>query len=141
MSNKFDANRALFKSKSFPQKMLFSGTPKINLNLSILNRHAANITVVIVEYTKNGDAKEITRGWMDPQNYQDLSHGELLTRGQSYSISFELEPKQYKIDSGSSIGVVLMSTDYNYTIRPLPGTEIEFIFDQDSKVEFNLSQI
>jgi len=118
---------------------LLSGTPKVSLNLSVVNRKAANITVVVVEYLKNGKAKIITRGWADPQNFNDLENGQLLIPGGNYQMVFNLEPKQYLLSKGSQMGIVLTSTDYNYTLRPRPGTEIQFNLGPNSFIDLMLS--
>lgn len=130
--------RVIFLSDALTQNTLLSGTSKVTLNLSILNRKAANITVAVVEYSASGKAKIITRGWADPQNYRDMSEGELLTPGQNYEMSFVLEPKQYRFSKGSRIGIALASTDYDYTLRPSRGTEIEFTLGSKSFIEMNL---
>ena len=130
--------RVIFLSDALTQNTLLSGTSKVTLNLSILNRKAANITVAVVEYSASGKAKIITRGWADPQNYRDMSGGELLTPGQNYEMSFVLEPKQYRFSKGSRIGIALASTDYDYTLRPSRGTEIEFTLGSKSFIEMNL---
>lgn len=131
-------SRLVFLSAPLSKKMTLSGTPNVGLKLSVKNRKAANITVAVVEYTKSGSAKIITRGWADPQNYRDLAQGELLVPGMPYSMTFTLEPKQYVLDSGSQLGVVVASTDYEYTLRPLAGTELEIHLGDQSFIDLNL---
>lgn len=132
--------RVIFLSETLSAPMIISGTSKVTLNLSVKNRKAANITVVIMEYTSNGKARIITRGWADPQNFRDISQGELLIPHQSYELSFTLEPKQYLLSKESKLGVVLASTDYDYTLRPKKGTEIEFELGEKSFIELYLSK-
>lgn len=131
--------RLVFVTSSFERSRLLTGTPEIHLNFSVLNRKAANITVALVEYIKNGNGKIITRGWADPQNYRSVSHGESLIPGQSYPLSFQLEPKEYRIASGSKLGVVITSTDYDFTLRPKKGTKIQFNFSQDTFIDLELA--
>lgn len=142
ISNPTEKNtgRLAFLSAPLQQATLLTGTTKVSLNLSVLNRKAANITVAIVEYNNNGKGKIITRGWADPQNHQDFAQGELLVPGKSYQLTFNLEPKQYRFSKGSRIGVVVASTDYDYTLRPAAGTIIEFELGEKSFVELNLAQ-
>ncbi|MFY7993909.1 MAG: CocE/NonD family hydrolase [Bacteriovoracaceae bacterium] len=135
-----NAGRLAFLSAPLEQATILTGTTKVSLNLSVLNRKAANITVAIVEYNNNGKGKIITRGWADPQNHQDFAQGELLVPGKSYQLTFNLEPKQYRFSKGSRIGVVVASTDYDYTLRPAAGTIIEFELGEKSFVELNLAQ-
>ncbi|MGK0367831.1 MAG: X-Pro dipeptidyl-peptidase, partial [Thermoproteota archaeon] len=80
-------DRLIFLMDATKNKMLLSGTAKVNLDLKIINRKAANITVALFELKSNGSKNIITRGWADPQNYRDLNQGELLVPGQSYQMS------------------------------------------------------
>jgi X-Pro dipeptidyl-peptidase len=132
--------RVIFLGDELTEDTLLSGTPNIRLELSVLNRKAANITVVIIEYTKSGKGKVITRGWADPQNYRDLELGEKLIPGKNYQMNFDLEPKQYLVSKGSKIGVMLASTDFNYTLRPKSGTQIQFSLDANSFIRMMLSK-
>jgi X-Pro dipeptidyl-peptidase len=131
--------RLVFLTTPFQQDYLLTGTPFVSLNLSVLNRKAANLTVVLVEYDKNGRGQIITRGWADPQNYRDPSQGELLIPGQDYQLGFPLEPKQYRISTGGRLGVLLTSTDYDFTLRPKPGTQIQFNLGKDSFINLDLT--
>ena len=127
--------RLIFLSDTLDVDTLLSGSPRVKLNLAVKNRRAANITVALVEYFDDGTKHIITRGWADPQNYQSISKGESLIPGEDYTLIFDLEPKQYSISKGSQIGVMLASTDYNYTIRPNAGTEIQFNLGPESFID------
>lgn len=131
--------RIVFLTSTLSKSSLISGTPLVSLNLSVLNRKAANIAVALVEYDKNGRAQIITRGWADPQNYQDQSKGELLIPGENYQLTFSLEPKQYRLSPGSKLGVVLTSTDYDFTLRPKAGTQIQFNLGKNSFIDLELT--
>ncbi len=130
-----NSERVILLSDKLEADTLFSGTVKVNLMLSVLNRAAANITVAIVKYSGSSRGTIMTRGWADPQNYRNLSEGELLTRGVKYNLSFEIEPKQFKLRKGERLGVLLTSTDNKYTLRPSTGTELEFFLGDDSSIE------
>lgn len=130
-------NRAIFLSEYLDQDILISGTPKINLSLSIQNRSAANITVYLVEYYPDGTNEILTRGWADPQNYKSIHKGEKLTPGKKYQLSFQLQPRQHLLSKGSRLGVVLASTDKDYTMRPNSGTIINFYLGDKSSIEIN----
>ncbi len=131
--------RIVFLTSTLSKSSLISGTPLVSLNLSVLNRKAANITVALVEYDKNGRGKIITRGWADPQNYRDQSKGELLIPGEHYQLTFSLEPKQYRLSPGSKLGVILTSTDYEFTLRPKAGTQIQFNLGKNSFIDLELT--
>ena len=142
LSNPTEKNegRLVFLSNVFDKSTLYSGTAKVNLDLSVLNRKAANLTVVVVEYDKNGRGKIITRGWADPQNHQDIARGEKLVPGKNYIVSFDLEPKQYRLAAGSRLGVLVASTDNEYTLRPKEGTQIQVGLGSKSYIDLRLTK-
>ncbi len=105
--------------------MRISGTPWVNLQMSIQNRNAANLTAVLVDYGPSGTAPVmVTRGWLDPQNRLSVSTGRPIRRGQYYDFRWDLQPDDYVFEAGHRIGLVVVSTDHDYTIRPDPGTRL-----------------
>jgi X-Pro dipeptidyl-peptidase len=132
--------RLAFVTAPLTASRLLSGTPKIRLRLAVRNRRAANLTVALIAYDRAGRGTVVTRGWADPQNHADLTQGELLEPGRFYDLAFDLEPKQYTFASGSRIGVVVMSTDYDYTLRPDVGTELSLDLGAASSIELGLSR-
>ena len=134
--NQENPNRLIYMSKPLENDTLFSGTSKVQLTLSLVNRRAANITVALVQFKGNSVGKIITRGWADPQNHLDFKDGELLNPGQKVQLTFKLEPKQFIMKRGYQLGVLVTSTDYSYTLRPTTGTEIDIYTGSDSFVEF-----
>jgi len=75
----------------------------------------------------------ITRGWADPQNYRSLTHGgnydselpgEKLVPGKFYDMTFDIEPDDEYIPAGKRIGVMIMSSDPEFTMWPKPGTRL-----------------
>jgi hypothetical protein len=60
---------------------------------------------------------------MDPQNRNGAT-GEALVQGQEYPMTFTMQPRDYTFAAGRRIGLVVISTDYNYTLRPLGGTQL-----------------
>jgi X-Pro dipeptidyl-peptidase len=66
----------------------------------------------------------VTRGWMDPQNRESFSRSRPVEPGQKYGFEWDLQPDDHVFRAGSRIGLVVVSTDHDYTIRPLPGTEL-----------------
>jgi X-Pro dipeptidyl-peptidase len=131
--------RLAFVTPALASARLLSGTPKARLRLSVHNRRAANLTVAVVDYDAAGRGTVVTRGWADPQNHASLEHGELLVPDAVYDLAFDLEPKQYTFARNHRIGVVVTSTDYDYTLRPNVGTEIALELGEASSVELDLS--
>ncbi|MEU4834675.1 Xaa-Pro dipeptidyl-peptidase [Streptosporangium sp. NPDC023615] len=68
--------------------------------------------------------KIVTRGWIDVRNRHSAARTELLTEGRSYDFRFDLQPNDHVFKAGHRIGVVLLSTDRDFTLRLPPGTGV-----------------
>jgi X-Pro dipeptidyl-peptidase len=79
---------------------------------------------VLVDYGPDNTPEMVTRGWLDPQNRVRIDRGRTLRRGQFYDLSWDLQPDDHVFPAGHRIGLVVVSTDHDYTIRPLPGTQL-----------------
>jgi X-Pro dipeptidyl-peptidase len=44
--------------------------------------------------------------------------------GTAYAIAFELQPHDYVFPAGSRIGLMVLSSDQLFTLRPPPGTRL-----------------
>jgi X-Pro dipeptidyl-peptidase len=114
-------NRLVYQSRALAEPVRLSGTPKISVNLAV-DRTKANLTGLLVEYPATGAAKIITRGWMDVENRHSAAVTDPIVAGTFYQFAFDFEPKDYVFKAGSRIGVVVMSSDNEYTVRPAAGT-------------------
>jgi X-Pro dipeptidyl-peptidase len=84
----------------------------------------------------------LTRGWADPQNYRSLTKGmtdyhsmttgEPLISGTFYEMTFPLEPQDRIIPAGRKIGLMILSSDHEFTLWPKPGTELTVDLDSTS---------
>ena len=114
-----------------------SGTPRITIKLAS-NKPAANLSVWLVSlpWNDNKNAKItdniITRGWADPQNHRSLTESEPLVPGRFYDMTFDLQPDDQVIPVGQQIGLMIMSSDREFTLRPDPGTELTIDLDATS---------
>ncbi|MDP6719891.1 MAG: CocE/NonD family hydrolase C-terminal non-catalytic domain-containing protein, partial [Pirellulaceae bacterium] len=99
---------------------------------------AANLSVWMVSlpWTEGNKAKItdniITRGWADPQNYRSLTEGEPLEPGRFYEMTFDLQPDDQVIAKGQMIGLMILSSDRDFTLRPTPGTKLTIDLDATS---------
>jgi X-Pro dipeptidyl-peptidase len=129
-------NRLIYLSPNLRRDVRISGTPRVSLRMSIDNRTAANLTAVLVDYGPEGSSEAplmVTRGWMDPQNRHSLWRSERVREGREYGFRWDLQPDDYLFRAGHRIGLVVVSTDFDYTLRPLPGTRLTLDPD-DSEV-------
>jgi X-Pro dipeptidyl-peptidase len=117
-------NRLAYRSPSLPGPVRLSGTPRVDLRMSIDNRRAANLTAVLVDYRPGGRPVMVTRGWLDPRNRFGPDRKVTIRRGRKYQLQWDLQPDDHVFPAGHRIGLVVLSTDHDYTLRPRPGTRI-----------------
>ena len=116
-------HRLVYQSETVTEPVRMSGTPKLSLQLRF-SEPAANVSAGLIDYRADGSAFLITEGWIDPQNRRSISSTFSINPGTPYRIEFDMQPDDYVFQPGSKIGVVLLSSDYEYTLRPDPGTEL-----------------
>ncbi|MEZ6128478.1 MAG: Xaa-Pro dipeptidyl-peptidase [Planctomycetaceae bacterium] len=127
-------HRLLYVSPTLKKSVHLSGTATLQTRLAC-NRPAANFSVWLVSLPWNNDAKAkiyenlITRGWADPQNHSSLTDGKPLVPGEFYELSFELQPDDHVVPAGQQIGMMIFSTDRDFTLWPEPGTELTIDLD------------
>lgn len=133
--SKSSKNRLLYVTRKLKGDLHISGVPKITVTLSS-NKPAANLSVWLVSLPWNEGSNVkitdnvITRGWADPKNYKSLTDEEDLIPGKSYTLTFELQPDDQVIKAGQQIGLMIFSSDQEYTIHPKPGTELTIELDK-----------
>jgi X-Pro dipeptidyl-peptidase len=130
-------NRLLFLSQVLKDTIHISGIPTLKIRASS-NKPAVNLSVWLVEIpwstgtgTKITD-NIITRGWADLQNYRSLTSSEPLKPGKFYNMTFDLEPDDQMIPAGKRIGLMIFSSDSEFTLLPDPGTGLTVDLDGTS---------
>ena len=99
---------------------------------------AANLSVWVVSLPWNDGRNAkitdniITRGWADPQNYRSITESEPLEPGRLYEMSFDLQPDDQVIPAGQQIGLMIFSSDREFTLHPEPGTQLTIDLDATS---------
>ncbi len=122
-------HRLLYVTPKLTENIHLSGTANITIRLSS-SKAAANLSVWLVSLPwKDGEKVKITeniitRGWADPQNHSSLTKGEPLESGKFYTVQFDLMPDDQIIPKGQQIGLMIFSSDQEYTLHPSPGTEL-----------------
>ncbi len=125
----FTNHRLLYVSPILTEDIHISGLASITIKAAS-SKPAVNLSVYLVSLPWNNekDAKItdniITRGWADLQNYQSLSKSSPLKPGKFYEMTFEFQPDDQIIKKGQQIGLMIFSSDSEYTLLPKPGTEI-----------------
>ena len=127
-------HRLLFTTSILTRDIHISGVPKITVKLAS-NKSAANLSVWLVSLPWNNDPKAkitdniITRGWADLQNHKSLTESEALIPGKFYEMTFDLIPDDQIIPKGQQIGLLIFSSDKEFTLLPKPGTELTLDLD------------
>ena len=128
-------NRLLYATPELREPVHLSGTPRITVRLAS-SKPAANLSVwlVVLPWTETPTrtASLITRGWADPQNHRSLTRGEPLVPGQFYTVTFALQPDDQIIPAGKRIGLMIFSSDRDFTLWPQPGTRLTLDLDATS---------
>jgi X-Pro dipeptidyl-peptidase len=126
-------HRLMYATPKLKQSVHLSGTATIRIRVAS-SRATANLSVWLVSlpWTDSRVITDdvITRGWADPQNHRSLSDSEPLEPGRFYDLTFTLQPDDQVIRPGEQIGLMIFSTDRDFTLWPDPGTELTVDLDQ-----------
>ncbi|MGB7326429.1 MAG: Xaa-Pro dipeptidyl-peptidase [Rubripirellula sp.] len=122
-------HRLIYVSNPLTKPIHVSGTSRISIKVAS-SKPAANLSVWLVSLPWTDGKKTritdniITRGWADPQNHRSLTDSEPLVPGQFYELSFDLQPDDQIIAKGQQIGLMIFSSDRDFTLHPTPGTKL-----------------
>jgi hypothetical protein len=117
-------SRLLYVTNPLTTAVRISGTPRVRLNASF-SATKANITAILVSLPGGtGNGTILTRGWRDPENRNSEYVNEALTPGTFYGLDIDLQPKDAVIPAGRRLGLMVLSSDREFTIRPAPGTQV-----------------
>jgi X-Pro dipeptidyl-peptidase len=125
----FTNHRLMFVTPVLEEDVHISGIPEITINL-MSSKPAVNLSVWLVSlpWTESRKPKItdniINRSWADPQNYKSLSKSRPLKPGKFYEMTFKLHPDDQIIPAGQQIGLMIFSSDREFTLKPDPGTEL-----------------
>ncbi len=130
-------HRLIYLTPELQDSVHISGLPTVTVTLAS-NKPAANLSVWVVSLPWNdGRGSQITdniitKGWASPQNHSSLTDSEPLEPGEFYTITFDLQPDDQIIPAGQQIGLMIFSSDKEYTLWPQPGTELTIDLDRTS---------
>jgi X-Pro dipeptidyl-peptidase len=130
-------HRLMYVTPPLTEDLHISGLPGITVTLAS-SKPAANLSVWLVSLPWNQGRGTritdniITRGWADPQNHRSLRESNPLEKGKFYTVSFDLIPDDQVIPKGQQIGLMIFSSDREFTLQPAPGTELTIDLDKTS---------
>ena len=122
-------HRLIYVSPILKEDLHISGTPSITVKAAS-SKPAVNLSVYLVSLPWNEGRRVkitdniITRGWADLQNHKSIRKGKPLQPGKFYEMTFDFQPDDQIIKKGQQIGLMIFSSDSNYTLLPKPGTEL-----------------
>ncbi|HEX6021994.1 MAG TPA: Xaa-Pro dipeptidyl-peptidase [Solirubrobacter sp.] len=125
-------SRLLYVTNPLTQPVRISGTPRVSINAAFAPREdgtpsplKANLTAYLVSLPGgSGNGTVLTRGWIDPENRNSDYVSEPLTAGTFYRLNFDLQPKDVVVAAGRRLGLMILSSDRDFTVRPAPGTKV-----------------
>ena len=138
-------HRLLYATPELSAPVHISGTARVTVRMAA-SKPAANLSVYLVQLPwidgPIGTSNLITRGWADPQNhaalvsggnFKGMRRGEPLIPGEFVTLTFDLQPDDQIIPAGKRIGLMIFSSDRDFTLWPKPGTELS--------VDINMTRI
>lgn len=120
-------HRLLYITPTLTKPLHLSGEAHMDIRIAV-NKTAANLSIWLVSLPWDAEKGApiyhniITRGWADPQNHLSIRESEPLEPGTYYDLSFSLQPDDQIIPAGQQIGLLIFSSDQEFTLHPNPGT-------------------
>lgn len=130
-------HRLLFVTPPLTKDVHISGVTSVTIKAAS-DKPAVNLSVwmVVLPASTRANAKItenlITRGWADLQNAHSLTESKPLIPGHFYEMTFDLEPDDQIIPAGRQIGLMIFSSDKEFTLHPEPGTKLTVDLDATS---------
>jgi X-Pro dipeptidyl-peptidase len=128
-------NRLLYATPELAEDVHLSGVATVTIRVAA-DAEAANLSVWLVSlpWVDEGTITDniITRGWADPQNTGSLRESEPLVPGEFRELTFDLQPDDQVIPAGQRIGLMIFSSDPEFTLWPEPGTSLSVDLDGTS---------
>lgn len=130
-------HRLIYVTPKLAEPVHISGVPEVTIALAS-SKPAVNLSVWLVSLPWNEGKNVqlydnvITRGWASPQNHRSIWESEPLTPGEFVNFTFDMQPDDQVISAGQQIGLMIFSTDRDFTVWPDPGTELTIDLDNTS---------
>jgi hypothetical protein len=116
--------RLVYQTGAFTKPVRISGTPYMNLRIAF-SKAKANLTGILISYpAAGGNGTILSRGWLDPENRNSDRVSEPVVPGTFYNLRFDLQPKDMVIPAGRRLAFMILSSDFEHTLRPAAGTQL-----------------
>ncbi|MFN7732233.1 MAG: Xaa-Pro dipeptidyl-peptidase [Pirellula sp.] len=121
-------HRLVYATPKLSSPLHISGMAKIKLRVAC-DRPTACLTVWLVSLPWTGSERitddVITRGWADPSNATSITDPTPMAPGEFRDVEFTLQPDDQVIAAGEQIGLMIFSSDRDFTLWPEPGTQLQ----------------
>lgn len=125
-------HRLLYTTAELQADVHLSGVTTITVRVAA-DRPAVNLSIWVVSLPwiegRNARGGIVTRGWADLQNRNSLRESEPLVPGQLYEMTFDLQPDDQIIKAGQKLGLMIFSSDRDFTLWPKPGAKLTVDLD------------
>jgi predicted acyl esterase len=116
--------RLVYQTNVLTQPVRISGTPWLSLRMAF-SKPKANLTGILISYPgAGGNGTILARGWLDPENRTSDRVSEPVVPGEFYRLRFDLQPKDIVVPAGRRLAFMILSSDFEHTLRPAPGTQL-----------------
>jgi X-Pro dipeptidyl-peptidase len=128
----WSSHRLLYATPELGNDLHLSGVAKVKVRIAA-DTPAVNLSVWLVSlpWTDSESINDniITRGWADPTNAgaEDIATprgGQPLAAGEFVDLEFALQPDDQVIPAGARIGLMIFSSDRDFTLWPDPGATL-----------------
>ena len=137
-------NRLLYASGELASPVHLSGTARVTLRLAS-SKPAANLVGLAGRSAVDGRTdwpRQPHYAWLgrsaEPRRARARRRlpleegGEPLEPGKFYNLTFDLQPDDQIIPAGKRIGLMIFSSDRDFTVWPKPGTELTIDIDKST---------
>ncbi len=128
----WSSHRLLYATDPLARDLHLSGAPTVRIRMAA-DRPAVNLSVWLVSlpWTDGGALVDnvVTRGWADPSNagaerIDRPRTGRALAPGEWVDVEFALQPDDQVIPAGARLGLMVFSSDREFTVHPEPGATL-----------------
>jgi X-Pro dipeptidyl-peptidase len=121
-------HRLRYFSEPVVRAQWLSGAPRVRLALDF-DHPAANVTALLTDVGPDGSIRVVTRGWANPQHRFSPRTTAPVVPGQRYGINLTMQPADTVLPPGHRWGLIVLSSDHDFTLRPASGTRLGLHLD------------
>jgi len=108
-------NRLIYMTEELESDFQLSGSPEITITASFTDMDAV-LSAILVDYSIIPEV--VTKGWMNPESRNSIEVLEPIIPGESYTLTWDMQPKVYTFQKGHRIGFVIIGSDEHFTEMP-----------------------